>query len=240
MNVLLLLVRREFFPSHSNLPRDIDMLNVRMYIEVFTNRGCCNSGSTKSGGAPSQLMSLFLDALLNPLSSSPTISLNHHIKNTLLPAYSRRSSLLLNTITTHLLPLGCALPQPDRRTLGGYFTWVQLPEGVSAKVFAGRCKEDEGVVVAGGGLFEIPGDGSVASGEGSAKEDQERNVDGSDGLRFDGFVRLCWAWVEEDELVEGVQRVARCLQGILKESDGGMGGEKGGRGAGGVERDVYS
>ena len=52
--------------------------------------------------------------------------------------------------------MGFRLPQTDRSVIGGYFTWLSLPSGLmrSAELLAQRCKEEEGVVIAAGKIFE--------------------------------------------------------------------------------------
>lgn len=76
-----------------------------------------------------------------------------------------------------------------------------------ASEFARVCKEEEGVVVAPGGMFEVPGD---------------------EGVRFEGNVRLCFAWEERERLVEGVRRMKRAAERALTAPGGlrdGGGGE---------------
>ena len=59
--------------------------------------------------------------------------------------------------------MGFSLPQTDRAVIGGYFTWLTLPEKLdrSAQMLANRCKADENVIVAAGKIFEVPGDEGV-------------------------------------------------------------------------------
>ncbi|OTA22811.1 hypothetical protein BTJ68_14080 [Hortaea werneckii EXF-2000] len=128
--------------------------------------------------------------------------LNKHIQNVLRPAYARRYNKLINAITTHLLPLGFQLPQPDRDIVGGYFVWLKLPDRMTATALASACKR-EGVVIAPGTIFEVPGDRETAG--------------------FDGHMRLCFAWEDEGKLEEGVVRVA----GVVREMQGAIGGSDG-------------
>lgn len=137
-------------------------------------------------------------------------SLDKNIKHTSRPAYARRYRLLVSTINEELVPLGFRLPQPSRKVIGGYFTWLRLPHSLSADMLATRCKDKGSVIIAPGSVFEVPGD------EGSPK--------------FDEHVRLCWAWVDEDKLVEGVRVVGAVAREMLA---GGADSHVGGSGGGG-------
>jgi DNA-binding transcriptional MocR family regulator len=130
-----------------------------------------------------------------------TNQLQTHIQQTLKPAYATNYHALLSALKTHLLPLGFTLPQPTRKVVGGFFVWLSLPEGLAAAEFARVCREEEGVVVAEGGMFEVPGD---------------------EGVRFEGNVRLCFAWEERERLVEGVRRMKKAAEKLM-----GMIGERG-------------
>lgn len=125
----------------------------------------------------------------------------------------------MRAIETHLLPLGFSLPQSRRAVIGGYFTWLTLPAKLktAAQELADRCKADEGVIIAPGKIFEVPGD---------------------DAVKFEGNVRLCWSWEEEERLEEGIRRVGVVAGKMLEEVEGGDGdgfvvvGKEGGEGVG--------
>ena len=121
--------------------------------------------------------------------------LQQRIEHLLQPTYARRYRIMMHAIETHLVPLGAELPQTDRRTAGGYFIWVSLPESLDAELVAKRAREDENVIVAPGSLFEVPGD--------------------SESHKFPHDIRLCFAWVDEDKLTEGIERLGTVLQGML-------------------------
>ena len=159
--------------------------------------GVSQTGTTCSGGAPSQLTSTYINHLL------ATGGLQNHIRTVLLPAYARRYCILMSAICTHLLPLGFTLPQTSRDVIGGYFTWLSLPATLHAEMLARRCREEESVVIAAGKIFEVPGD--------------------EEGVAFEGCVRLCWSWEEEGMLEEGLRRVGVVAGRMLEESDGGVG-----------------
>lgn len=65
---------------------------------------------------------------------------------------------------------------------------------MTAGEFAQVCKEEEGVIVAPGAMFEVPGD---------------------DAVKFDGNVRLCFAWEDEQRLVEGVRRMKAAAKKVM-------------------------
>lgn len=160
--------------------------------------GISQTGTTCSGGTP-QLTSTYVSQLLS------TGQLQSYLHKTLLPAYALRYNILMNAIKTHLIPLGFTVPQPDRDIIGGYFAWLTLPANlrISAKTLAKKCIEEENVVIAGGNIFEVPGD-----------NDREET-------KFDRNVRLCWAWEEETKLEEAMKRVARIVKTAIEggESD---------------------
>lgn len=163
------------------------------------------SGTTASGGAPSQLTSTYVTHLLK------TQALQDHIANTLLPAYTARYSLLMKAIERHLLPQGCSMPQSHRAVVGGYFVWLRLPAGVRAAELVRRAKEDADVIVAPGSIFEVPRYEEQAEGE---------------SVEFENEIRLCFAWEAEGNLEEGVRRLGAVLGRMVKDDDGGDGGKR--------------
>lgn len=150
---------------------------------------CC-SGSSRSGGAPSQLVSTFISHLL------ATDFVQSHIAKTLQPSYARRHRILSSAVREHLIPLGVT---PDELgtngVAGGYFLWLRLPTGLKASELALKAKEEENVLISEGSLFGVEGDETLDS-EGGGKRDLE------------GYIRICFAWEEESLLAEGVRRLA--------------------------------
>ena len=112
----------------------------------------------------------------------------------------------MQAIGTCLLPLGFSLSQSSGAVIGGYFTWLTLPDKLktAAEMLARRCKEEQSVIIAAGAIFEVPGDEEV---------------------KFEGNVRLCWSWEEENRLEDGVRRVGIVARKMLDEIDGGSGEE---------------
>lgn len=158
-------------------------------------------GGTKSGGAPSQMTSVFLCGLLE------RGDLTKHITKTLCPAYHKRCTAMMTSINKYLLPLGVKVVKgDDAKTAGGYFIWLTLPillQDEAADVVA-RCFSDEQLIVGGGRLFQIPD---------------------NEDIRFDNNIRLSFAWEAVPELTEGVQRLSRCLLTMMREQEEGTGSE---------------
>ena len=124
--------------------------------------------------------------------------LEKHIKEVLNPAYRRRYGIMMAAIERELVPLGVRIGEVKVQengngedVFGGYFLWLELPEGVSAEVVADRAKREEELIVAPGYIFEVEGD---------------------DRVEFPGSLRLCFSWVEEEDLKIGVERLARVVR----------------------------
>ncbi|KAL8731245.1 MAG: hypothetical protein Q9181_004359 [Wetmoreana brouardii] len=143
------------------------------------------SGSSASGGAPSQMTSTFMAYLLE------TGELENHIYTTLQPSYARRYYSMIAAIEHHLVPLGVRLPQSDRAVVGGYFIWFALPEPLLADDVARRANDEENVIIGQGSIFAVAGD--------------ERNKD------LERQVRVCFSWEEEENLSEGIERLAAVI-----------------------------
>lgn len=156
------------------------------------------AGTTKSGGAPSQYAAA---ALAHALSSG---ALQRHIAATLRPAYARRYAALLGAVRRWLVPLGVTVPSTEGGAeetgrAGGYFTWLRLPEGLPARMVAERAKAKQALVVAPGRLFMVPGS----------------------EVAFEAYVRLCFAWEEEEVLAEGVRRLGVVVEEMLADLQAG-------------------
>ncbi|KAH8651031.1 pyridoxal phosphate-dependent transferase [Xylariales sp. PMI_506] len=163
--------------------------------------GLAYTGSTRSGGAPSQLCAAALSVLLRDG------FLQQHIATALLPVYARRWAIMMGTVDRVLGPLGVVARQ-DVVIVGGYFIWIRLPaRGPRAQELADRCAAQENLVIGEGSLFEVPGD------EGSAG--------------FGDEVRLCFTWEEEGTLIEGIERMGRVLAQMIRERDRDQGARGG-------------
>ena len=147
-----------------------------------------NSGSTSSGGAPSQLTATFMSELLK------SGDLQRHIFTTLQPSYVRRYRSMIAAIEQYLLPLGVRLPQSDRKVIGGYFIWLTLPAPLDADNVEMMTKSDDNLIIAPGSLFAVYGD--------EAAVDLSRQV------------RLSFAWEAEEKLAEGIRRLSRVIASL--------------------------
>lgn len=145
------------------------------------------SGSTRSGGAPSQLTATIMAKLLE------SGDLQQHVFHKLQPAYQRRHHTLVSSVQKYLVPLGASLPQASFGTMGGYFVWLTLPAPLRGRVVVSRAKEEEGVILPEGSIFGVRGDA---------------------GPDLDDKLRLCFSWEAEEILVEGIQRLARVVKRI--------------------------
>ncbi|KAJ5655913.1 hypothetical protein N7507_007863 [Penicillium longicatenatum] len=153
--------------------------------------GLSQSGSTRSGGAPSHLMSTFINELMT------SDSLKDHMASTIL-AYRRRYFNILAAIEAHLLPLGVSFntsPISSPRA-GGIFFWLKLPPPLTAKKVTHIAQEEENIIFGTGPSFSLP----------------KGNISNNDS---EDMIRLCFSYVEEESLLEGVVRLSRVLKKLL-------------------------
>lgn len=150
------------------------------------------SGQTKSGGAPSQLTSTYMNVLLQ------SGELQQHIFHVLQPAYHRRYRSMMNAIKQHLAPLGVTVCQPQGNVSGGYFIWLTLPKPVTAETVCECAKQQYNLNLKPGSIYGVWGD--------------ENAVD------LDSNIRLTFSWAEEKDLVEGVARLALVVRQLQSNS----------------------
>jgi DNA-binding transcriptional MocR family regulator len=149
--------------------------------------GLSQCGSSRSGGAPSQLVATMMAELLR------SGELERHIKEVLNPAYEMRYGIIMAAIEKYLTPLGVVMGEVTangKEIFGGYFLWLELPKDISAEVVADRAKVEENLIVAPGYIFEVENDPSI---------------------KFHNSLRLCFAWEEEADLEDGIVRLARVV-----------------------------
>lgn len=92
----------------------------------------------------------------------------------------------------------------DVLPVGGFFTYISFPDQLpSSDVIAKRAREEYSLIFAYGEMFVVKGD--TTSAERSSKS-------------FGRGARLCWAWHEEAEIEEGINRLAELLKLMLKET----------------------
>ena len=146
--------------------------------------GVSQVGSSRSGGSPSQLTSIFFVELLK------SGWLQNNIYTRLQPEYSERYRLMSDALHKYAIPLGCRMSVPDRY-MGGYFIWLALPKGIDGDELAALCKAKEDLTIISGSAFEVPC---------------------KDRMRHNDHVRLCFSWEEKTLIEEGVRRLAAVLE----------------------------
>ncbi|GKT47416.1 uncharacterized protein ColSpa_07597 [Colletotrichum spaethianum] len=156
--------------------------------------GLSQTGSTCSGGAPSQLSAMLVAELLE------SGELQRQLDEETRPALARRHRAMMKAIAEHIQkPLGDGVVVRESAlkgagVYGGYFVWFSLPEGMSSREAALRAKETEDLVIGHGAQFEVHGDEASA--------------------RFDREIRLCFSWEPEGDVVEGVKRLGAVLKAM--------------------------
>jgi len=118
--------------------------------------------------------------------------LQRHVFQTLQPSYARRYRILISAVQLHLLPLGLVLPLDNRQVMGGYFIWILLPIHLTGERLASLAKQEQNLEIMPGSTCAVKGDELSVS--------------------LDRFVRLCFAWEEEDRLAEGVERLGQVIR----------------------------
>lgn len=122
---------------------------------------------------------------------------------------------MMSAIEKHLEPLGVRVttgspyivPETDNIIVpaGGFFTYISFPpEYPSAAIIAKRALDEYAVKFAYGDMFVVKGD--------SASAERSR-------LGFGNGARLCWAWHEESEIQEGIERMAKLLKVMSAEEE---------------------
>ncbi|KAH7176892.1 pyridoxal phosphate-dependent transferase [Dactylonectria macrodidyma] len=151
-----------------------------------------NTGATTSGGNPGHFTSTFIEKLLS------SGALQNHIQNKLIPCYSARYYAMVDAIREYLEPLGVKITTGTPvKAAGGFFLLITLPKGLPpTPLLAKIALEQHELKFACGKMFEVKGD--IGS--------RERSETG-----FGSTVRLCWAFHDEDAIVEGIKRMREIL-----------------------------
>ncbi|OAA70836.1 Pyridoxal phosphate-dependent transferase, major domain protein [Akanthomyces lecanii RCEF 1005] len=152
--------------------------------------GLASTGSTRSGGAPSQLCAAMLADMVD------SGELERNIDQVLRPALQRRHRLLLDAVHKRLAPHGITARESSLTggaSFGGYFLWLELRTGFSADLVAHVASEEENVIIGYGNMFAVQEEGEEAK------------------AVFDDHFRLCFSWLPEEELEEGIQRLEKVL-----------------------------
>jgi DNA-binding transcriptional MocR family regulator len=152
--------------------------------------GLSQCGSSRSGGAPSQMTATIVTELLK------SGDLERHIDGVLNPAYKKRYEIMIQAIQMYLIPLGVRVGEVSSQgndVYGGYFIWLELPETVAAEDVVGRSKQEENLIVAPGHIFEVSNDPSI---------------------KFENSLRVCFSWEGVEDLEEGIARLARVVSDV--------------------------
>jgi DNA-binding transcriptional MocR family regulator len=82
---------------------------------------------------------------------------------------------------------------------GGFFTYLRLPDDLpTAQVVAAVALRDKMLRIAFGHMFTVTGD--------TLSVQRSEAVGG-----FARCIRLCWAWHEEKDIVDGIERLAEAI-----------------------------
>lgn len=149
-----------------------------------------NAGASVAGGCPSQLGSAVVAEFM------ASGRLDSHVRDVLLPAYARRRALMDGAIRDLLCPLGARVVEDWEGREGGFYIWLRLPGFLDGGLVAARCSESEALSVWPGNAFEVAGD-----------------VRGELGP----YLRLCYSWEDEDNIREGIGRLARVVQDLTRD-----------------------
>ncbi|KAH9904378.1 pyridoxal phosphate-dependent transferase [Xylariomycetidae sp. FL2044] len=162
-------------------------------------------GATRSGGNQAHLASLIIDRMLE------NDDVETHVRDLLIPTYRHRYYVFIEAIHHFLYPLGVRIitdtstgeehkPDPDDVVAGGFFLYIMFPDYLPpASVIAERALVDYDLKIGGGALFTVTDDPT------------------KDDFRSDLYLRgarLCWAWHEQEQLVEGIERLAELIKDL--------------------------
>ncbi|KAI8181108.1 hypothetical protein K4K54_002497 [Colletotrichum sp. SAR 10_86] len=158
-------------------------------------------GATASGGGQAHFSSLFVE---NVLAKG---ALARHINEVLIPTYQKRYYAMVNTIKRVLYPLGVRIAAEEAAqesgVAGGFFLYITFGDGGAdfASEISRVSFEDFNLKIGPGQIFGVPDDPY------SEQRGRESYYSGA---------RLCWAWHEEEEIVEGIERLAVAIKGVQK------------------------
>lgn len=113
---------------------------------------------------------------------------------------------MLNAISDTLPQTGVKIAKANHDFSGGYFIWLKLPPGISALHLTAKASKDENLLIGSGGMFRVEGDMSYSDGR----------------LELDQYVRLCFAYEEEGNLKQGVERLAKLVKEMISERSKGQ------------------
>ena len=124
-------------------------------------------------------------------------TLQKYIDEILIPSYAKRYYAMMEAVRDYLEPLGVKTSS-ENKLAGGYFVWIDLPQPLRAKDVVQRALDEENVLVGGGPIFQVQGDPAQSA------------------ERFQGNIRLSFAWDELEKLPEGVRKLALVIERMEK------------------------
>ncbi|KAL6824199.1 pyridoxal phosphate-dependent transferase [Trichoderma sp. SZMC 28015] len=151
--------------------------------------GLSKTGSSMSGGAPSQLCAAMLADLLR------TGELENFIETKTRPVLQRRHKIMMDAVKEHLKPLGVVGRESSvsgESIYGGYFVWLTLTQGPPGVLVSDAAVKEENIIIGRGDMFAVRGD--------------------EQGAKFDKNIRLCFSWEPEEALVDGVKRLGLLIK----------------------------
>lgn len=133
-------------------------------------------------------------------------AVSRHLKEVLIPTYRRRYNTFVDAIRKRLYPYGVRImtdiedeSNPETGLAGGFFLYIIFPDDGSLPPTSEIAKialDQWNLRIAQGALFAV-------------SDDSDEN--GSRSAVYKRGARLCWAWHEEETLVEGIERLAQLL-----------------------------
>ncbi|KAK2036820.1 PLP-dependent transferase [Colletotrichum somersetense] len=162
----------------------------------------CKVGAVVSGGSQAHLSSMLMGHLLK------SGAIETHIQDTLIPAYRRRYHAIIKSIQINLGPLGVTIVPHGMAdvgevdVVGGFFLFLKFAEHTPPlSEIAEHALAHHDLRIAHGDLMAVWGDtDSVARAKRS----------------YGQGARLCWAWHSEEEINEGIQRLAVAIKTLRR------------------------
>jgi DNA-binding transcriptional MocR family regulator len=140
----------------------------------------------------------------------------NHLQQVLIPTFQKRYHAIVRAIHEYLLPLGVQILQDDSKhtqdgashvsQAGGYFLYITLPEqGALLNINDIVTRADEGHLLrlAPGHIYQV----------------NNTTMNSETREPFRHGLRLCWAWHEEEDIIEGIQRLAKVLRAANNEAN---------------------
>ena len=171
----------------------------------------CKVGSVASGGSQCHFSSMVINQLIR------SGDLEKHIRETLIPTYQKRARVMIKSIKKHICPLGWTISSsaPESNSFfhngdskdsavvnGGFFIYLQAPEtSPPVDQLARYALEEHNLRVAHGRMMTVAGDSECL-------QRAEKPSGFGQGLR------LCWAWHKENEIEEGILRLASAIKAV--------------------------